>query len=360
MSNVIVIGGGLFGLTTAIVLAEQGLQVTVIEKNLDVLKEASLVNQNRIHYGYHYPRSLETGRESMEGMADFLSYYGNCINDRFTKYYAISKLNTHVNAQEFIRFSRELNIPLEDEWPDSNLLERRGLERCWKVYEPAFDYQTLRVNILERIRKLRNIRIIRNAEILDIQHLSSSMITVKLHNEYLVKGNCLVNATYSGLGGVLKKVLNHDVYAKFQLLVLPILKSRKEIKPFGITIMDGPFCSILPRGFVEGEFVLSHVKQSVIESDKGFSAPKWNIFDGNIENEIIEACKLYFPILEEMDCVDSWITTKMILPNQEIDDARPTLVLTHAENIFSVFSGKVTTCVSAAKEILQKIDNNDH
>jgi hypothetical protein len=119
--------------------------------------------------------------------------------------------------------------------------------------------------------------------------------------------------------------------------------------------MDGPFCSILPRGFVEGEYILSHVKQSVLESDKGLEKPTWNTFDGDVENNIMEACAQYFPIINEMKWVDSWITTKMILPNQEIDDARPTLVITHQKNIHSVFSGKVTTCVSAAQELLTKI-----
>ena len=56
-----------------------------------------------------------------------------------------------------------------------------------------------------------------------------------------------------------------------------------------------------------------------------------------------------------MDCIDSWITTKMILPNKEKNDARPTLVIKNHANIFSLFSGKITTCVSAAKQILDYI-----
>lgn len=355
VNNTIIVGGGLFGLTAAIVLAENGLQVTVIEKNYDVLKEASLVNQNRIHYGYHYPRSIETGKESIEGMDDFLKYYGDCINDQFTKYYAISKFNSHVNAAEFISFAKNLDIPLEQAWPDEHLLNRKNIEECWKVYEPAFDYQTLRVNILSRIKKLRNIRVLRNATITQIEQGADQLITVTLHNQYQVSAKNLINAAYSGLGDVLKKLFSQELEAKFQLLVLPILRTKQSIPMYGVTIMDGPFCSILPRGFVPGEYILSHVKESVLESDKGIEKPTWNVFDGNIENDIIEACKVYFPVLEDMICVDSWITTKMILPNQEIDDARPTLVLTHQPNIHSVFSGKVTTCVSAAKELLTKI-----
>lgn len=355
VNNTIIVGGGLFGLTTAIILAEHGLTVTVLEKNLDVLKEASLVNQNRIHYGYHYPRSIETGRESIEGMEAFKAYYGDCIFDTFPKYYAISKYNSHINALEFSNFCKELNILLEEEWPDENLLSRSQIEQCWKVYEPAFDYQSLRVNIMTRIHQLRNIRILRNAQISRIENIHDDLIQVTLHNNYQLTTKNLVNAAYAGLGDVLKLAFKQDLQAKFQLLVLPILKLERKMPAYGVTIMDGPFCSILPRGFVEGEYILSHVKQSVLESDKGLEKPTWNTFDGDVENNIMEACAQYFPIINEMKWVDSWITTKMILPNQEIDDARPTLVITHQKNIHSVFSGKVTTCVSAAQELLTKI-----
>jgi glycerol-3-phosphate dehydrogenase len=355
VNNTIIVGGGLFGLTTAIILGEQGLQVTVLEKNLDVLKEASLVNQNRIHYGYHYPRSIETGKESIEGMKAFKSYYQDCIYDSFVKYYAISKYNSHINAHEFIQFCEQLNISLTEEWPNESLLTRSQIEQCWRVYEPAFDYQTLRVNVMTRLQKLRNVRILRNAQISKIENVHDDLIQVTLNNNYQLTAKNLINAAYSGLGDVLKLAFKQDLQAKFQLLVLPILKLEKKMPAYGVTIMDGPFCSILPKGFVEGEFILSHVKASVIESDKGLEKPQWNTFDGDVEHSIIEACTQFFPILKEMKWVDSWITTKMILPNQEIDDARPTLVLTHQKNIHSVFSGKVTTCVSAAQELLTKI-----
>ena len=66
--NVVIIGGGIFGLSAAIVLGENGFsEVTVLEKEFDIMTKASLVNQNRIHMGYHYPRSLQTGRESLMG-----------------------------------------------------------------------------------------------------------------------------------------------------------------------------------------------------------------------------------------------------------------------------------------------------
>ncbi len=357
-NHTIVIGGGLFGLTTSIVLAENGIKVTVLEKNLDILKEASLVNQNRIHYGYHYPRSIETGQESIDGMEDFLSYYGDCVNNSLIKYYAISKKRSHTSVDEFIKFSKKLNIPLEESWPDEKFLNRDLIQQCWKAHEPNFDYQTLRVNILNRINKLKNIKILRNSKIIKIDSFYDNQVQVTLRNGYEIKGNNLVNATYSGLNDIFKLATKKNMEAKFQLVVLPILKINKKIPTYGLTIMDGPFCSILPRGFSKDEYILSNVKGSVLESKTGFKKPTWKEFSGSVERDIVEKCKTYFPILSEMEIVDSWITTKMLLPNQEKNDSRPTLILTHKKNIYSIFSGKVTTCVRVAKDMLKKIEVN--
>ncbi len=354
--HVIIAGGGLFGLTSAIVLAENGYKVTVIEKNNDILKEASLVNQNRIHYGYHYPRSIATGKEALEGLPSFKEYYGNCINDSFTKYYAVAKKGSLLTAEEYVAFCDELDIQLNEEWPTEAILNRDLLEMCWKVYEPVFDYHTLRIDILKRLNVNKSIRILRNAQIENIERFPNNRIKVMLNNGYNLDGNFLVNATYSGLTDVLKLFNEQILKANYELLVLPILKIKESIAPFGITIMDGPFCSLVPRGFVKDEYILSHVKLSVIQSHLGYSKPEWNIFDGIVEKEIIENCKQYFPILDEMEYQESWITTKIVLPQQDIDDARPTLLLEHGENICSVFSGKVTTCVLAANKILAKVN----
>ena len=59
-----IIGSGAFGLSIALELAKnKNFEVTVFEKNNKILEGATFANHNRHHYGYHYPRSLDTIRQ---------------------------------------------------------------------------------------------------------------------------------------------------------------------------------------------------------------------------------------------------------------------------------------------------------
>jgi len=60
----LIIGGGIFGCYAALYLANQGEEVVVFEKEAKLFKKASLVNQARLHSGYHYPRSVATAQMS--------------------------------------------------------------------------------------------------------------------------------------------------------------------------------------------------------------------------------------------------------------------------------------------------------
>ena len=71
----LVIGGGIHGLTSAIALANSGVEVTLVEKNHELMKGTSGATHNRAHMGYHYPRSVETAIECLEGLNFFKNKY---------------------------------------------------------------------------------------------------------------------------------------------------------------------------------------------------------------------------------------------------------------------------------------------
>ena len=77
--KILVIGGGIFGCSISLELSKYNLDVTLIEKDSDIMSNASKCNHNRIHYGYHYPRSIETAAQSLDGLLSFLMMYKESI-----------------------------------------------------------------------------------------------------------------------------------------------------------------------------------------------------------------------------------------------------------------------------------------
>lgn len=347
MDDIFIIGGGIFGLTASIVLGEAGYDVTLIEKEFDVMKGASLVNQNRVHYGFHYPRSISTCQEALKGLSSFKNYYGESVNNKFQKYYAISKDGSKVSSDEFYKFSKSLDLRIEEKWPSGQILNKKKIDSCWITDEPIFDYYLLKNLAIERARKCKKIKIIRNCQVVGLDGDK-----IVLSNGYKKKFGLLVNATYSDISSVLENLVIPKITGKFQLCILPILKSECSLPNFGITIMDGPFCSLMPKGFEKNTFILYHVIHSINQEHLGMKKENWLPIIGYPEHDIIDRSKDYFPILDQMKLHDSWITTRIVLPNQEIDDSRPTLVMKNAEKIYTIFSGKLTTCVESAEALL--------
>ncbi len=352
--HVLIIGGGVFGLTAAIVLGEFGFQVTLLEKEQDIMLGASLVNQNRIHFGYHYPRSKETCLESLEGLQSFREFYNGSIHKGFKKYYAIAKEGSHISADQFYDFCKNLGLSLVEEYPSEAILNHEMVDTCWLTDEPIFDYNILKQQVIYRTAKNRNITVLRNIRPVSMKQTGSHK-EVTLSDGTTVICDTIVNATYAGISETAHMLGMESIPAKYQLCLLPILQILKPVGSFGVTIMDGPFCSLMPRGMSPDQFILYHVKYSVLETHVGDSNIPWSPIVGFPDLNIIEYSKKFFPVLESMKICDSWITTRIVLPKQEVDDARPTLTIDHGNRIYSLFSGKLTTCVSAAKDLLTRL-----
>ncbi|MGH1438148.1 MAG: FAD-dependent oxidoreductase, partial [Lewinella sp.] len=88
-TDFLIVGGGIFGAYAALYLSSKGCRVIVVEKEKQLMQKASVVNQARLHSGYHYPRSVATARMSDENKARFTRDHKDFILFDFDKYYAI-------------------------------------------------------------------------------------------------------------------------------------------------------------------------------------------------------------------------------------------------------------------------------
>ena len=103
--NICIIGAGWFGCFIGHELLKKKYIVDIYEKEKDIFLNASGNNQNRLHLGFHYPRSSITRKLSKTGFEFFkkkFSTFSKKINNNF---YAVS--NT---SSSKINFNKYLSI----------------------------------------------------------------------------------------------------------------------------------------------------------------------------------------------------------------------------------------------------------
>lgn len=334
MNNVLIIGAGLFGCCTAIELERSGHRVTLLEKESDIMKKASKMNHNRIHFGFHYPRSVKTAKQSLDGLVSFLLNFKEAIVSDFPNYY-MNHIDSNVSSDEYISFCDEVGISYEFEYPDKHLLNKKNIDLSLKVNEPIFDYDILK-SIIEI--KLKDVNLKLNTKF----------------NGDTTGYDYVINASYSNVNKVNTMLGLPELKLKFQDVIVPIFKMKHET--MGLTIMDGPFCSIMPRGNNKNEFLLYHPKYSVITESK-------NVINFSDENEdvlvdkIYENSKQFYPFLKDIEKDGCWRTIRALPVNYNDARLSELFINNKHSNFITILSGKVSTCWKVAYEIKNIIRN---
>ena len=352
--RVLVIGAGAFGCNIAIELDKANYEVDLVEASNDVLLHASKHNHNRLHLGYHYLRSKQTAQQSIEGLLSFLFYYGDSVLHSFPNYYAIASEGSYTSADGFIEFCDAIGIGYDEEFPAKNIMTRELVNGCFKVPEPVFDYSILKNVIVDRLKK-SNISLHLNTTLTGLSFESNSKIYTAETTGFSKEYDVVVNATYSNLNEVNSLVGAKKRKIKYQDVIIPNFEF--EHSPIGLTIMDGPFCSVMPRGKETNKFLLYHVSDSVLKSEIAIDLPDLKHDSPDFLNTIYNHSMDYFPFLEQVKHIDSYRTIRAVHENN--DDARITELEEHEDfpNYFSVLSGKITTCVQVSLTIKHKLQN---
>lgn len=358
----IIIGAGLYGLYSADYCGKRGEKVLVLEYDDTPFRRATYINQARVHMGYHYPRSYSTAIKSAHYFNRFMEDYDFCVLTKFDQVYATSAAFSWTNAEQFEQFCKNAEIRCDS--VDPNKYFQPGMcDGAFLTEEYTYDASILRDHFLKEISNYPNVEIQYHARISEIKKTET-------HYQFLMENgdrfetDFLLNATYASTNQINQMLGYESFKIKYELCEIILCDVNKKLKDVGITVMDGPFFSIMPFGKTGYHSLTSVTFTPHITSydsvptfecqgrSNGFCSPGQlgNCNDCPAKPEsawpyMSNLAKKYMKEEYGFEYKKSLFSMKPILKASEIDDSRPTVikVFSTEPTFVSVLSGKINT-----------------
>lgn len=360
----VVIGGGFFGCQLSLYLKKYLKSVLILEKESDLLQRASYNNQARVHNGYHYPRSILTALRSRISFPRFVEEYRECIKSDFDKYYAVGKMFSKVNANQFKTFCERIGSPIKTAYPKvKKLFQSNLIEEVFLTKEYAFDAVKLKERMYADLGT-EKVEIQLNADVFKLKNsqcqelIEVNFRTGKQNDDPVspqekeiqqVTAKYVFNCTYSSINNILSASDLPTIPLKHELTEMALVEVPDTLKNIGITVMCGPFFSLMPFP-ARNLHTLSHVRytphchwqdteHSAYNSDDIFAQA---LRKTNYPYMIRDAIR-YLPILKDCQQIDSLWEVKTVLPQSEVDDSRPILFKKNQglPNLTCILGGKI-------------------
>lgn len=370
----VIIGGGIFGCYAALYLAGKGARVALLEKEAQLFRKASVVNQARLHSGYHYPRSLATAALSDEHKARFTAEHQRFVNFTFEKYYAIDRFGSFTDPLQFERFCQYLDIRCE-RLTDHPLFNFNRLEALYRTEEYSFDPVLLREYYTARVEHSAGISVFKNTTVQTVSDDSKNWVleTVTNSGEPALTATLItptvINATYAATNAINRLFGVDDLALTHEISEIAFLAS-PEFAAKGLTVMDGPFGSIMPYG-LSGLLSLS----SVAYTHHKISYDNLPRFDCQTSDDprcrpeapgictdcprrpdsnaykMLAQMRQYFSESVHFEHLFSYYTIKSKLKASYIDDGRPTEIsmLRSEPRFYCLFAGKINSIYEVEK-----------
>lgn len=355
----LVIGAGIYGLYATLTLASKNKKVLLIEMDPSPCSRATFINQARVHNGYHYPRSLSTAKKSAEYFNRFSKDFSFAINNKFSKIYSISKQFSYTSAEQFQMFCKNAEIPCKE--VHLKYVNPDTIESSFEVEEYSFDADKIKDYFLEELKKYKNVTILYNTFPTKADKKEDSFY-VELNTKKHVTAKSVINTTYASTNQIAELFGFDKFKIKYEICEIILCDVPKNLKSVGLTVMDGPFFSLMPFGKT-GHHSLTSVTFTPHKTSYN-NLPSFNCQTTNTKctpnslqncNTCINKPKTAWPYMNqlskkylintEIEYLNSYFAIKPILKTSELDDSRPTVVRTFSKKpeFISVLSGKINT-----------------
>ncbi len=301
-----IIGAGWFGCHISTILIDYGFVINLYEKQDKIFTNVSSNNQNRLHLGFHYPRSAKTRELCQSNYEKFISKY-NCHFINSNHYYISNESCMDFDTYKQIMQSQNLQFQEILTPTDFNNLG----QKCFKVQEGIIDFKEIAFKFELQLKRF---------------------INYNTYKKPIGGENWILDCTYNELNNVPGTI--------FEPSLILIYKQLDETKSaFGMTVMDGPFFSLYPYDLKQHLYTLTHVSKG--------RCINFDLFD--IESDI----QKYYPNFLIDFKFEKYVISKKCLM---LSSCASREVLTHSNNnITSVICGKITGIFDFEKHITDLI-----
>ena len=339
--KIAIIGAGWFGCHIGYELLKEGHKIVIYERAKKIFDGASGSNQNRLHLGYHYPRSNITREQSKKGFSIFKKEYPNFSQKIKNNIYAISNnKNSIIDFQTYLQILKSSSLPFKIIKSKKNkIFNVEGMIKC---DEEFIDVRKAKIFFEKKLKK----NIIYNTDIKKVIKKDKKIFVEKNSFDFVV--NCTWQQLY----------LEKNWKLKYELCTSILYKSKKKFDK-AITIMDGPFYTLYPWG--HDNYNLYSVKYSRYKTSSKFK---------NIKPDIDKIDKSYFKLLKLKmekefsnyypDFKREFKFIKFIKTFRTIVDKKNhsrNYQYSYNDKIFNILSGKVDHIFLASQDIKKCIKN---
>ena len=286
--------------------------------------------------------------------------YAFCVLTGFDQIYATSSDFSWTNAEQFRKFCRNAQIRCDDVNPDTYF--RTGMcDGAFLTEEYTYDAGLLRDYFIAELRKFSNVEIRYGARLTDIVR-TSSCFALTLEDGARYETDFLLNATYAATNQIAAMLGYEPFQIKYELCEIILCQADERLQGVGITVMDGPFFSLMPFGkaglhsltsVTFTPHVTSYDKLPSFACQKGGGCGMGQLANCNECGNRPQTAWEYMNHLAgkymkdelEYTYVDSLFSMKPILKSSEVDDSRPTRIRVDSKEPYfvSVLSGKINT-----------------
>ena len=264
MKKILIVGAGIHGCFIAKYLKKYDTQIFLVERNKNICEGTSASTHNRANRGFHYPRSITTALECKNAYEFFKRNYSHLLNQR-QSLYCIEK-KSKVNFSKYKKFYKKLKLKY-DVIKKSKFIINKDLEAITSGEEGCYDHFKI-VKLLKKEIKSKRINFFSNFEIKKVFCKNEFIkLTDSQNRSISEKFDIIINTTYSNSNEILKIFKNkkETIKYKHQITEVAVVKSNIKFPP--ITIMDGPFITLLPYQGVKNQFLLYDVENSILSKN---------------------------------------------------------------------------------------------